>query len=72
MPPLNVSALVNEGRGLLTIAWPMFIAQLAQMGTGVVDTIMAGHYSATDLATIAISAFATACPSPCGWPLQSA
>ena len=32
----------------------MIIAQLAQMGTGVVDTVMAGHYSATDLAAIAI------------------
>ena len=39
---------------MLAIAWPMIIAQLAQMGTGVVDTIMAGHYSATDLAAIAI------------------
>jgi MATE family multidrug resistance protein len=32
----------------------MVIAQLAQIGTGVVDTMMAGHYSATDLAAIAI------------------
>jgi MATE family multidrug resistance protein len=32
----------------------MIIAQLAQMGTGVVDTVMAGHYSAVDLAAIAI------------------
>ena len=39
---------------MLRIAWPMFIAQLALMGTGVVDTIMAGRYSATDLAAIAI------------------
>ena len=44
----------NEGRELFKIAWPMFIAQLAQMGTGVVDTIMAGRYSAVDLAAIAI------------------
>jgi MATE family multidrug resistance protein len=45
---------LGEGRALLAIAWPMVIAQLAQMGTGVVDTIMAGRYSATDLAAIAI------------------
>jgi MATE family multidrug resistance protein len=32
----------------------MMIAHLAQMGTGVVDTIMAGRYSAMDLAAIAI------------------
>jgi MATE family multidrug resistance protein len=43
-----------ESRALLVLAWPMVIAQLAQIGTGVVDTIMAGHYSATDLAAIAI------------------
>ena len=46
--------LVAEARALLVIAWPMFIAQLAQMGTGVVDTIMAGRYNAMDLAAIAI------------------
>ncbi len=45
---------LKECRALLAIAWPMVIAQLAQMGTGVVDTIMAGHYSAVDLAAIAI------------------
>jgi MATE family, multidrug efflux pump len=48
------TTLAAEGRALFVIAWPMFIAQLAQMGTGVVDTVMAGHYSATDLAAIAI------------------
>jgi MATE family multidrug resistance protein len=45
---------LRECRAILAIAWPMVIAQLAQMGTGVVDTIMAGHYSAVDLAAIAI------------------
>ncbi len=43
-----------ESRALLALAWPMVIAQLAQIGTGVVDTMMAGHYSGTDLAAIAI------------------
>ncbi|MEH6580357.1 MAG: MATE family efflux transporter [Halioglobus sp.] len=43
-----------EGRALLVMALPIFIAQLAQMGTGVVDTIMAGRYSSVDLAAIAI------------------
>jgi MATE family multidrug resistance protein len=43
-----------EVRALGRIAWPIVIAQLAQMGTGVVDTIMAGRYSAIDLAAIAI------------------
>lgn len=43
-----------ESRALLTMALPILVAQLAQMGTGVVDTIMAGRYSAMDLAAIAI------------------
>lgn len=47
-------AILAESRALLTLAWPIIIAQVAQVGTGVVDTIMAGHYSATDLAAIAI------------------
>lgn len=45
---------IHECRALLVIAWPMLIAQLAQVGTGVVDTIMAGRYNAADLAAIAI------------------
>ena len=51
---ISPSAFATETRALFTIAWPMIIAQLAQMGTGVVDTVMAGHYSAVDLAAIAI------------------
>ena len=39
---------------MLALAAPLFIAQLAQMGTGVVDTIMAGRYASIDLAAIAI------------------
>ena len=54
MPPGKLAAIIAESRALLVLAWPMVIAQLAQIGTGVVDTIMAGHYSATDLAAIAI------------------
>ena len=43
-----------ECRALLSIAGPMVVAQLAQVGTGVVDTVMAGHYSTSDLAAVAI------------------
>ncbi|MEM1112012.1 MAG: MATE family efflux transporter [Pseudomonadota bacterium] len=50
--PRKVS--LAETRSLLFIAWPMFIAQLAQMGTGVVDTLMAGNYGVRDLAAIAV------------------
>ncbi|TGD71542.1 MATE family efflux transporter [Mangrovimicrobium sediminis] len=44
----------REARALFAIAWPTVIAQVAQVGTGVVDTIMAGRYSAEDLAAVAI------------------
>ena len=54
MKPGTPAAIITESRALLVLAWPMVIAQLAQIGTGVVDTIMAGHYSATALAAIAI------------------
>ena len=50
----GILALLKESAALWVIAWPMLIAQLAQMGTGVVDTVMAGHYNAVDLAAIAI------------------
>jgi multidrug resistance protein, MATE family len=39
---------------LWAIAWPLLIAQTAQIGTGVVDTLMAGNYGDVDLAAIAI------------------
>ena len=39
---------------LWRIAWPLLIAQTAQIGTGVVDTLMAGNYGDIDLAAIAV------------------
>lgn len=50
----NTNKYWLESSALLKMAFPIFIAQLAQMGTGVVDTIMAGRYGAMDLAAIAI------------------
>lgn len=44
----------REAPRLITLATPILIGQLAQIGMGVTDTIMAGHYSANDLAAIAI------------------
>ncbi|MEZ5568238.1 MAG: MATE family efflux transporter [Halioglobus sp.] len=52
--PSLADTLRTELRGLLVIAWPLLVAQLAQTATGVVDTVMAGHYSADALAAIAI------------------
>lgn len=43
-----------ELRQLLTLAAPIILAQLFQMGLGVADTIMAGRVSATDLAGVAL------------------
>jgi len=54
-PPRNGwGVYAKESRALWALSWPILIAQLAQMGTGVVDTIMAGRYSAVDLAAVAI------------------
>jgi multidrug resistance protein, MATE family len=50
----SIPDYISECRALLAIAWPMLIAQVAQVGTGVVDTIMAGRYNSEDLAAIAI------------------
>ncbi|MFT5164552.1 MAG: MATE family multidrug resistance protein [Alteromonadaceae bacterium] len=44
----------TETRQILNLAVPAIIAQLAQMGMGVIDTIMAGHHSGEALAAIAI------------------
>ena len=54
MKSSRIPDYIGECRALLAIAWPMLIAQVAQVGTGVVDTIMAGRYNADDLAAIAI------------------
>ena len=48
------SRFLAELRPLWGIAWPLIIAQTAQIGTGVVDTLMAGNYSDVDLAAIAV------------------
>ena len=53
-PPAFPSRFLAELRPLWGIAWPLIIAQTAQIGTGVVDTLMAGNYSDIDLAAIAV------------------
>ncbi len=44
----------REAARLTRLGSPILIGQLAQTAMGVTDTLMAGHYSATDLAAIAI------------------
>jgi multidrug resistance protein, MATE family len=46
----------NTTRELFRLGWPMFIGQLAVMGNGAIDTVMAGRYSTLDLAAVGIGA----------------
>lgn len=45
---------LTEARNLLALAIPVILAQIAQTAMGVVDTIMAGSVSATDMAAVAV------------------
>ncbi|MDX5627122.1 MULTISPECIES: MATE family efflux transporter [unclassified Brenneria] len=45
---------LSEARKLSALAIPVIIAQVSQTSMGVVDTIMAGAYSATDMAAVAV------------------
>ncbi len=44
----------DDLRDMLRLALPVVISQLGMMLMGVVDTVMVGHYSATDLAAVAL------------------
>jgi len=47
---------LHEWKQLAVLGAPILVAQLAQMANGVIDTMMAGHASAEDLAGVAIGA----------------
>ena len=51
--PMSRSALA-EFRTLGTLALPIIVTQLSQMGMGVMDAVMAGRVSATDLAGVTL------------------
>ena len=51
---MNRGPVLAEFRSLGVLAVPIIVTQLAQMGMGVADAIMAGRVSATDLAGIAL------------------
>ncbi len=40
---------------ILRLAWPVYIAQIAMMANGVIDTVMAGQLSAVDLAAVGVA-----------------
>jgi len=50
----RVAAVLAEWKTLALLGGPILIAQLAQMANGVIDTVMAGHASAEDLAGVGI------------------
>ena len=41
-------------RRIVHLGWPVLVAQLATMANSVIDTVMAGHYSARALATVGL------------------
>ena len=49
-----VRRTLAEWRTLAILGGPILIAQVAQMANGVIDTVMAGHASARDLAAVGI------------------
>lgn len=46
---------LSEIPSIIRLAWPLLIAQMTQTMMNVVDTIMAGRVSATDMAAVAIA-----------------
>lgn len=48
------TSLVTLLRPVAVLGWPMVLTQLFIMGTGFIDTAMAGHYGAVDLAGVAV------------------
>lgn len=39
---------------IITLAWPLYIGQVAMIANGVIDTAMVGRFSSTDLAALAL------------------
>lgn len=56
-PPLKMPLPTNrryEIRTLFHLTWPILITQVAQAGFGLIDTVMAGRMSPSDLAVVAV------------------
>jgi len=52
--PSPITQTLHEWKALALLGAPILVAQLAQMANGVIDTMMAGHASARDLAAVGI------------------
>lgn len=48
--------MTTRARDVLALGWPILVGQIAVLGNGVIDTIMAGQRSAADLAVIGLGA----------------
>src|SRR5258705_814756 len=55
-PFVMTSAVSRIAKAVVRLAWPVLVAQLAVIASGVLDTVMAGRYSAVDLAAVGIGA----------------
>ena len=47
---------MTRARDVFVLGWPILVGQIAVLGNGVIDTIMAGQRSAEDLAVIGLGA----------------
>lgn len=50
----STARFTKEAKKLLAIALPLIVAQLAQVGMGLIDTSMSGHVSKNDLAAVGL------------------
>lgn len=57
-PKRSNGGLLDSGRRILPLAWPVLIGQLAVLAFGTVDTVLVARFSALDLAALAIGAAA--------------
>ena len=46
----------NILKEIVRLGWPVFVAQIAVMANGCIDTVMAGRYSTVDLAAVGVGA----------------
>ncbi|NBW00345.1 MAG: hypothetical protein EBR85_01285 [Betaproteobacteria bacterium] len=47
---------MTRARDVFALGWPILVGQIAVLGNGVIDTVMAGQRSAEDLAVIGLGA----------------
>ena len=55
---MNGATLLENARRIATLAWPLFVGQIAVLAFSTVDTVMVARHSALDLAALAIGASA--------------